>query len=864
MLSHSVFMRLNGRYAAAIAGALLLGGCGGGGGDGTVTAPPPAAANPTLSIADASLTEGDTGSTVITLTVSASAPAGTTVSNASVDYATAPGTATAIDDYIEASGTLNIPGGTTSVTIDVEILGDSDNEGDETFTVTLSNPQSATLGQAVATVTIRDDDVVASMSGLDARPTNLTCVAPARPTTDSSVAVIDAYPGLPDILLPTKIVLEPGGARWFVTQKTGEIVTFPATNPSSLTEYLDLNATRSIRTNSEGGLLGLAFHPDYPTTPELFVSYTIDHTGPAMRSVVSRLIIDDPSADAPSVNEQVIITVDQDFDNHNGGDIAFGPDGFLYIGLGDGGSGNDPLARSQDNTRLLGAMLRLDVSGTGAGYTIPADNPFAGNALCGPSANAGNCPEIFAWGLRNPWRWAFDTANGSLWLADVGQGAREEVNLIERGGNYGWRCKEGTLDTINAADCDLDTLLDPVTEYGRNLGNSITGGQVYRGDEIPSLIGHYVYGDFGSGRIWAARPDGNGGFENDELVDSNFNPTAFANDADGEIVFVNIGGGGFGRVQRLTATSNPGMDTIPDELSDTGCVQTNAVTAPADGLIPYTLNAAFWSDGAVKDRHIALPEGSTVGISPAGDFEFPEGTILVKNFRLGGRLIETRHLIRHPDGVWAGYTYEWNATETAATRVRGGKTISVNGQQWIYPSEAECMQCHTSAAGFSLGAEVAQINRNFTYPQTGRTANQLSTLSAIGVFDSALSADPDTLDQLADPDDASQPIDARARAWLHTNCAQCHRANGPTPSAIDLRYDIALPATNTCDVEPVIGDLGIADARLIAPGDASRSLVVERMSRRDVHGMPPVGSARVDTVGITLVSAWIDGLANCN
>ena len=859
------------RCSSVLVLAFVLAACGGGS-DGNDTTPPPpdppTVVNPTLSINDAVVTEGDAGTTILQFTIQSSAvvPAGGTVADASVDYATSAGTATEGVDYRAASGTVQIPGDTSQVTIDVDVVGDTDIEADETFTVTLSSPSNATVSQATATGTIRDDDSTTGASGLDNRPDNQTCVAPPRPTANSSVSVTDPYPSLPNLVQATKILLEPGGAgRWFVLQKAGQIITFPTNNPSGITEYMDLTDSRNIRTNSEGGLLGMAFHPDYPSTPEVFLSYTIDHSGPPMRSVLSRTVLDDVNDPGAGTTEQVILEVDQDFDNHNGGDIAFGPDGYLYFGLGDGGSGNDPRRRAQDTTRLLGSMLRIDVIGTGAGYNIPADNPFASNAKCGPGANADDCPEIYAWGLRNPWRWSFDPDTGELWAADVGQGAWEEVDLIELGGNYGWRCREGAHDTVNASDCSGGGLIDPVTEYSHSLGNSITGGYVYRGSAIPELEGLYIFADYGSGRFWAARPDGQGGYSNDELINTNLQPTAFGVGPDGELYFVDINSSnGSGRVRRIDPPATPVPDTIPDLLSDTGCVDSSDVTQAYAGLLPYDLNAPFWSDGADKDRYIGLPNGTTIGIDADGDFDFPTGTVIVKNFRLGGDLIETRHLMRHPDGVWAGYTYEWNAAQTEATRVRGGRVANVNGQDWIYPSEAQCMEYHTGVAGFTLGPEIAQLNKDITYPSTGRLANQLETIEHVMMFTAPLPAPASTLDALADPADTGAPPEPRARAYLHTNCAQCHRPNGPTPSSMDLRYSTALADTNACDTLPFEGYLGIPNARLIAPGDSAASLIVERMQRRDIHGMPPLGSNVIDTLGVAQISSWIDGLSGCD
>ena len=357
------------------------------------------------------------------------------------------------------------------------------------------------------------------------------------------------------------------------------------------------------------------------------------------------------------------------------------------------------------------------------------------------------------------------------------------------------------------------------------------------------------------------QPDGQGGYTNDELIDTNTGPTSFGIDENGELLYTDINSS---RLRRIEPAGAPVPDTIPDLLSDTGCVDPGDTSMPYSGVLPYDINAPFWSDGAVKSRYIGLPNGETITRNGDGDWDFPNRTVIVKDFRLNGNLVETRHLMRHPDGTWAGYTYEWNAQQTEATRVRGGKTVNIGGQDWIFPSEGQCMECHTSAAGFSLGAETAQLNRSFTYAVTGRTANQLETIDAVSMFSSPLPGPASSLATMPDPADTNADLGERARAYLHTNCAQCHRPGGPTPTSMDLRYDTTLANTNACDIAPETLDLGITNARLIAPGDSGRSLVIERTTRRDSHGMPPLGSNEVDIAGVALLTTWIDGLANCN
>jgi uncharacterized repeat protein (TIGR03806 family) len=841
------------RHVLCLAAIAAVAGCSGGSSSGgNTTAPPPL---PVVQTGNYEVTEGDAGNITLSMDVRLSRVADGV---ATIDYATEDGSATAPSDYDSATGTITFAVGSILQTVDVVVHGDTDIENDETFELFFSNPSNniSAPGSTSTGVIISDD---LAILGLSTRPQNQTCIAPDRPQLSTSVDVIDAYPSL-SFSQPTKILLEPvANPRWFVLQKEGQVVVFDPGNATSKSTFLNV----SVRTNSEGGLLGMAFHPNYPTVPEVFLSYTRQHSGPSMRSVISRFILDDTTSPGAGTLEQVILEVDQPYDNHNGGDIAFGNDRLLYIGFGDGGSGGDPQNMAQRTDRLLGSMLRIDVLGAGVSYpatpyVIPAENPFSANAKCGPGANANACPEIYAWGLRNPWRWSFDRPTGELWLGDVGQGAYEEVDRIELGGNYGWRCREGAHN-FDFGGCSSG-YIDPVAEYGRSDGNSITGGVVYRGSAITGLSGRYVFADYGSGRIWALQSDGLGGYTNEEIIDTSTGPTSFAAGQNGELFYTDINSG---RIRQLVSDTG-GTDNVPDLLSDSGCVDPTDITQPYSGLIPYDINAPFWSDGAIKDRYIGLPTGTTISVDGDDDWVFPPGTVLIKNFRLNSQLIETRHIMRHPDGIWAGYTYEWNAAETQATRVRGGKTVAVNGQDWVFPDEAQCMQCHTTAAGFALGPETAQLNKNFTYPSTAITANQLATLDHIVAFASPLPATPDQLPSMPDPTDGSASLNDRARAYLHTNCAQCHQASGPTPVDLDFRYTTLLANTNACDAAPQAGNLGLVNPRIIAPGDAARSVLVVRAIARDIDGMPPLGSVIPDVAGVALLTSWVNGLASCN
>jgi uncharacterized repeat protein (TIGR03806 family) len=711
-------------------------------------------------------------------------------------------------------------------------------------------------------------------SGLDTRPSNTTCLAWDRPSSDDTIST-SRYTNL-TFAAPVAMLQAPppaGSSRWFVVEKAGVVRTFPATNATTSTVFVDINGR--VDDGGEQGLLGMAFHPNFPTDPRVFLSYNNESSGRVSRISAFRTL--DNGATLDPGTEQILLTVTQPAaeSNHKGGNIAFGPDGMLYIGLGDGGGGGDQHGNPGNGQRLttmLGKMLRINI-GTdpmGTTYTVPTDNPFFNSGNPGdkcPAAGraSGTCPEIYAYGFRNPWRWSFDRGgNHELWVADVGQGLWEEVDIVTAGGNYGWRCREGAHDfnSGGTSGCGAGGLIDPVAEYDHSVGNSITGGYVYRGTQSSGLAGRYLFADFGSGRIWAwIAESAPAPREPTALLSTGLNISSFGQANDGELYIVDYSGG---TLRHINFTSGPVTNPAPNNLSQTGCVVASNPQQPASGMIPYAINAPFWSDGADKERWLALPNGQSITVRTDDDWDFPNRSVLMKNFRVGTRLIETRLLMRHPDGTWGGFTYEWNTQQTDATLVEGGAVRDIgNGQNWIFPSETQCLDCHTDAARRALGLETAQLNRTFAYTQAGRTANELATLSHIGLLSPPIS-DSTTQPVMTDPLDTTASLTNRARAYLHTNCSQCHRPGGPTPSTMDLRDTTALNATNACNVAPTAGDLGIgANARLIAPGSAANSIVVNRAGRRDSNGMPPLGSNRVDTDGVALLTQWINSLTGC-
>jgi len=337
--------------------------------------------------------------------------------------------------------------------------------------------------------------------------------------------------------------------------------------------YLDIRDR--VRLGDELGLLGLAFHPRYPTNGRFFVNYT--RNGPeGLETVIAEYAVSptDPNL-ALRDSERILLRFRQPFVNHNGGMLAFGPDGFLYIGTGDGGSGGDPQGNGQNVETFLGKILRIDVD-SGAPYSSPPDNPFVGQR---------GHDEIWAYGLRNPWRFSFDRATGRLFAGDVGQVTREEIDIITRGRNYGWNIMEGTLCFLPSVNCNRTGLTLPIHDYGRSLGSSVTGGYVYRGRAAPSLTGKYIFGDFGSGRLFALTEISGGQWEAEELLATGFNISSFGEDSSGELYVLDYGGS----VRQILESRDTG--TPEPRLNSGGVV--NAASLLPDPIAPGMIVTLF-------------------------------------------------------------------------------------------------------------------------------------------------------------------------------------------------------------------------------------------------------------------------------
>jgi len=711
--------------------------------------------------------------------------------------------------------------------------------------------QNAPVNDAVD----RLDEDASRLDALNARDVLPSLNLPLAGSTVGDYKLVNAYPELSfqEALL---IAAVPGEDRLVVVEQTGLIKVFDD-DPQATSSEVILDIRESIVFSGEQGLLGLAFDPDFTSNRLVYLNYT---TANPDLTVVSRMSWDAVEDMLDASSEQIILTVEQPFHSHNAGMIAFGPDNYLYIALGDGGDGGDPFNFAQDRSSLLGSLLRIDVhpANPRSGYAIPPDNPFVGEP--------GVREEIFAYGFRNPFRFSFDRANGDIWLGDVGQEHREEINFVVSGGNYGWRVFEGSRENERA----LNTLPDsaftaPVHEYDHASGLSVIGGYVYRGTRVNSLSGRYLFADFYSGVITGLNWDGQRVTSHVALASVD-GPTSFGETHDGDVLVVSRYQGIY-RFEEQEQTIS-----FPEKLSETGLFEDLESLTPVPGLVEYRTAHPFWSDGAAKRRWIGVPEFKRIGFS-LDDWSFPIGSVSVKHFfmdmrdgdPLSSRRLETR-VLYHTQQGWQGVSYRWNRLQNEATIVRDRLTQeifiersdgSIRVQDYEYPGTRDCSVCHNRASSFLLGLESRQMNIEYLFGSG--MENQISALNQLQLFDRyfGLAALPPALPSVGNQ---TASIETRARAYLDVNCSHCHQPGGPAATSLDLRFEISESAMGVIDATPQNGSLGLSDAKLVSPGDRENSTLWLRMNTLDSERMPPVATHRIDETGVDLIGQWIDGL----
>lgn len=724
-------------------------------------------------------------------------------------------------------------------------------------------------------------------------------------------------PAFPNLQFNDPLVIKPHPRqnRLFVASRGGLIEHFEYNqNMNTKQTFIDLRPETAVIW--DGGFLGLAFHPEFglagsPNRNYFYVYYSAkgpngeegpfscnstcfscennaNFFGAYMR--LSRYTVNDGTLTVNKNSEVQLFNVRAFNGTHRGGGLNFGKDGFLYLALGD----QARRTTAQDIVNNFeGGVIRIDVDKkggsishpprrkmgvhagesdefTGNEYYIPNDNPWVIN-------NNSRFEEYYQNGHRNPHRMTMDRETGEFWIGEIGAGSKEEITILKKGHNGGWPVYEGNnFRTFTACNSDelplgVGTYNPPVVDFLRSETNAIIGGYVYRGAKFPSLYGKYLCGGYSKNNLFVIDKNNSG----------NYNYEIFANFSPGRLITWGEGPDAelfLGRqannttLYQLKATgSNP---PAPRLLSQTGAFSDLSNLTPTAGLIPYELIEPFWSDGADKDRWIAIPNNGThnsaaeqIQFSENGNWTFPKGTVMIKHFELGGQRLETRFEVKGENDTYYYLTYKWNAAGTDAELLTTGldEQITVNGQTqtYHYPSPSECLTCHQSAAGSVLGLRTRYINKAITYPNSGQTTNQLVALSRIGAINQNITnAATNNYITVAAHDDLSKSVELRARSYLDVNCAGCHQPGTGNRAIFDARITTPLNQQNYIDGD-VISNLGLNNPKLIVEGEVNRSMVHFRMNSLTTGvSMPPIAKNKIDNEGVQVIADWINSLGN--
>ena len=674
---------------------------------------------------------------------------------------------------------------------------------------------------------------------------------------------------------PTDLVRYPDGKRMVITENRATSIHLIDLNSPDAPPLLLADMKQFNREAAD--CYSIAFHPKFAENRLVFVWFNLgswpnpnrDHGTQIVRFQMTK-------GDSPRIDlttGKTIITFISG--GHNGGSLRFGPDGFLYISIGDSDAPDPPDSKDtgQDLSDLSSSILRIDIDHEEAGrpYRIPADNPFV------KLKDARG--EIWAYGLRNPWRMSFDPNSGALYAGDVGWELWEAIYEIKRGGNYGWPITEMSRQPVKPHVKRGPTpILEPLVVHSHEESASITGGETYQGKSLPELRGAHIYGDFETGRLWAFHPSKESSGQRTikhlgELCDTTAKIIGFAIDHEGELLFADYGGGG---IYRLARNPDQGKaSNFPRKLSETGLFADVAKHAPAAGVVPYAIRTPRWADHATAERLLALPGASVIdtgknkeGAPGAGKWTFPKDSVLTKTYTLemergnpqSARRIETQ-MLHYTGEAWNTYTYRWNDQQTDAVLVGpNGDSATFNitdptakdagglvtqKQTWRFFSRAECQRCHTNWTNYTPSFNSAQLLR-------GSSESPLSALD--GCFSHV---PPRAESKLVSPHDSTSNLESRARSYLHANCGTCHRfgGGGSVPSFFNIEE--SLKNARILDAFTTQGTLDLPEARIVAPADPYRSTLLFRMTTTGRGHMPYLGGRLIDEQAIVLMRDWI-------
>lgn len=704
-----------------------------------------------------------------------------------------------------------------------------------------------------------------------------------------------------------------------VGQRNGEIYWFE-NDETVTTKNLLADLSNDVGVVWDGGFLGLAIHPEFGTPgknyfymyytskdalgrdyPDAFLSgfgcYQEDYWGGFL--YLKRYEVNPTAFTIVPGSELTMLKMRMFSSTHRGGSMDFGADGFLYLATGEQSAYTKP---QNITTNLDGGVLRIDVDEdpakshdpirkldtgrfndeiSGVGYGIPNDNPFL-------SPSGQNFEEYYTIGHRNPHRMTKDVLTGTFYIGEIGESTHEEINVVEAGKNYGWPVYEGNVAGPGAgcggADAGMYNNMpneSPLVAFPRSEANAVIGGYVYRGTDMPEFYGKYICADYGAGEeIWAV--DTNTGAYNLITAFSPTNIIGFGEDNNGELYLLSQGNNVFlYRLSQVEESPDP-----PQLLSQTGAFQDLQTLTPNPGVLPYDLIESFWSDGAEKKRWMAIPNDGThdtteekISFSEDGDWEFPVGSVLIKHFEMPiddldpsiTTRLETRFSIKASSGNFYFLTYKWNSEQTDAVLLDSGldenieimtETGTIRNQTWTYPGTPDCISCHNPATKGTIGPRTRNLNSNITYPLTSINANQLVTLSHLGILDETID-DNTVLGYQTHKalDDINASLDEKARSYLDNNCAYCHRPGGTGDRAqFDLRLSNTLVQTGLM-FAGTNTPIGVPGETIVVAGDAANSILFHRTESVDpTIAMPPIAKNVSDQDGVDLVEEWINQL----
>ncbi|MCB0850601.1 MAG: PQQ-dependent sugar dehydrogenase, partial [Bacteroidetes bacterium] len=746
------------------------------------------------------------------------------------------------------------------------------------------------------------DPIGAFMNG------NLPSTTPGGVT---SWDVVEAFPNL-NFVDPMTMKPEPNSNRLHIGQRNGKVYFFNNnSSTSNKTTFLDISDR--VAEVWDGGLMDIAFHPRFnldsnyvyvyycarvPNTSYSTANEGFGYPGTFFNiwGRLSRFTVN-PTTHIANPNSEVVMINKRLYNgSHRGGGMTFDDEGYLYVAVGD--EFRYQTAQEIDNV-LEGGVLRIDVDRdptrshapvrtlplsnsdeySGIGYFIPNDNPF-------PSPGGSTFEEYYTIGHRQPHRMSYDSIDDQIWIGEVGGNTREEVNVIEIGGNYGHPFREGFIvGSKNPPSVILGNLSDPVIDFPHEETSVIIGGYVYRGSDLPYFQGKYICGGYAKDKLWALSYDPVSNTATKEFICS-FTPErlcSFGTDQSGELYMIHQGNSA--KIYKIVPAA--AAPNAPALLSQVGAFKNLNTMEPQDGVIPYELIEPFWSDKAEKFRWMMIPNNGThntpaeqITFSEEGDWEFPIGAVLIKHFEMvldennpsNRKKLETRFLVHGSDDKYYGITYKWRANQTEAdllsTSVEDSFTVATSGggirqEIWQYPSRDACLFCHNDAAKGVLGPITRQLNREIYYPATNRTANQLITLEHLGIFSPSLDTSALNLNNLLtakNKSDNTASIEDRARTYLDANCASCHRPGTGNRGVFDARMQIPFEGQGYI-YGNVSDEIGITGGKVVIPGDLERSILFQRLN--DVHSgisMPPLAKNKIDSAGVELIKEWILGM----